>query len=218
MMFHHHLRRQRHCRYRQPLATLLMVFTAASLLPSLLLTPTLSKTLNIESPLIFAEATNVNWQGNPNISPEHKAAHNAPRSQKYWDEHGIERPDYAKTDAEIAADRGQKGGSSGTGIGSLGSIFLVLGILAMASITYASITGDWDTVMNNPVGSFIINCINWLMEIAGFRGHRLGSSSTRATSVGNIESDSDADARRLARLARFDNQSQTNMLDNMKSE
>ena len=66
--------------------------------------------------------------------------------------------------------------------------------------------------------NFIINCINWVMEIAGFRGNRLGSSSTGATRVGNSESKSDADERRLARLARFDNQSQTNMLDSMKSE
>ena len=35
------------------------------------------------------------------------AAHTAPRSQKYWDDHGIERPDYAKTDAEIAQEKGE---------------------------------------------------------------------------------------------------------------
>lgn len=30
----------------------------------------------------------------------------APRSQQYWDKHGIKRPDYAKTDAELAMERG----------------------------------------------------------------------------------------------------------------
>lgn len=35
----------------------------------------------------------------------------APKSQKYWDEHNIKRPDYAKTDAEVRAERGGGRGS-----------------------------------------------------------------------------------------------------------
>lgn len=51
-----------------------------------------------------SNATNVKWtQGEHD---EKNAAHTAPKSQKYWDEHGIERPDYAKTDAEIEKERG----------------------------------------------------------------------------------------------------------------
>lgn len=51
------------------------------------------------------------------------------------------------------------------------------------------------------------------MEFAGAKGHKLGSSSTTSTSkVG-----SDEDAKRLARLARFD-VNPKNMLDDMKSD
>ena len=67
----------------------------------------------------LVEATKVQWQGNDNVSPHHEAAHNAPRSQKYWDEHGIERPEYAMTDAEIIAKRRQQD-SSGDGDGDDG--------------------------------------------------------------------------------------------------
>mmetsp|Transcript_14312 Transcript_14312/g.23669 ORF Transcript_14312/g.23669 Transcript_14312/m.23669 type:complete len:144 (-) Transcript_14312:124-555(-) len=52
----------------------------------------------------------------------------APRSQKYWDENGIKRPDYAKTDAELAADGGESlaGGLSGV------QFFLLIGLAAAA--------------------------------------------------------------------------------------
>ena len=53
------------------------------------------------------ESTDVKWTEGEK-DPKN-AAHTAPKSQKYWDKHGIERPDYAKTDAEIAQERG--GGS-----------------------------------------------------------------------------------------------------------
>eukprot|EP00956_Cyclotella_meneghiniana_P039473 scaffold172462_cov53-Cyclotella_meneghiniana.AAC.2 len=59
-----------------------------------------------------ASATQVSWSGNNNVDPKHKAAHDAPRSQRYWDENNIERPDYAKTDAEIASERRQRGETS----------------------------------------------------------------------------------------------------------
>jgi len=73
----------------------------------------------------------------------------------------------------------------------------------MASIAYARVTGDWDTITKNPAGAFVVNCINSTMEATGNKGN----------------SASDAEQRRLARLARFDNPSlQTNMLDNMKEE
>ena len=170
-----------------------------------------------QSSIIFAAATNVQWTGNDNVSPEHKDAHNAPRSQKYWDEHGIERPDYAKTDAEIAAERRKNGKDTGGGFGFFGIILMVAGITSLVAVAYANITGDWDTILNNPAGVFVADCINWIMEVAGARGHKLGSSSSSrrvSSSVGSVVSDEEA--RRLARLARFDNPK--NMLDNMKSE
>lgn len=152
-----------------------------------------------------ASATQVKWQPNNNIKPENEAAHNAPRSQKYWTENNIKRPDYAKTDAEIAAER--RGGSD-EGSGGLLGLFLKasIGIILLA-IVYARITGDWDSILNNPVGSYISDCINWILELIGMKGNRLGSSTEELTM-------SNAEARRLARLARFDNPK--DMLDDMK--
>jgi len=150
-------------------------------------------------------ATQVKWQPNNNIKPENEAAHNAPRSQKYWNENNIKRPDYAKTDAEVAAERGESGGSGG-----LFGLFLKVSIgIILLAIVYARITGDWDSILNNPVGSYITDCINWVLELIGMKGNRLGSSTEERTMPGT-------EARRLARLARFDNTK--NMLDDMKAD
>jgi hypothetical protein len=65
-------------------------------------------------------ATNVKWTA-ASSDPTDRAA-KAPKSQKYWDEHGIERPDYAKTDAEVAAEQG------------VYPNFFLLVILAMAAL------------------------------------------------------------------------------------
>jgi hypothetical protein len=59
------------------------------------------------------QATNVKWTGNTDKNAP--LASKVPRSQKYWDDNNIERPDYAKTDAEIAAERGEKKGKTTTG-------------------------------------------------------------------------------------------------------
>lgn len=50
------------------------------------------------------QGTEIVWKGTSN---DDDPAKSAPKSQRYWDEHNIERPDYAKTDAEIAAERGE---------------------------------------------------------------------------------------------------------------
>ena len=50
----------------------------------------------------FASPTEIRWI--PGDQSENEAA-KAPRSQKYWDEHNIALPDYAKTDAEVAKER-----------------------------------------------------------------------------------------------------------------
>jgi hypothetical protein len=58
------------------------------------------------------DSTEIKWT--PGHADPNNAAHTAPRSQKYWDKHGIKRPEYAKTDAEIANERGESvGGSAG---------------------------------------------------------------------------------------------------------
>jgi len=175
---------------------------------------------------LIVEATKVQWQGNDNVPPHHEAAHNAPRSQKYWDEHGIERPEYAMTDAEIRAKRRQQndsggGGGSGKGgrLSGLVGVFLIMtASVVLLAIAYAYISGDWDTVLQNPVGSTVADCIRWMMEKAGYSGHRLGSSSSTsiAGAAASSKGVSDEDSRRLARLARFDNPK--NMLDDMKTD
>ncbi|KAL7544944.1 hypothetical protein ACHAWF_008324 [Thalassiosira exigua] len=186
--------------------TLGMPFTAKHLLLSLSLW-----LLRLTATDLFAAAADVRWHGNDNVRPEHEAAHNAPRSQKYWDEHGIERPDYAKTDAEVAAERRRDGGG---GSGWFGMALVASAIIAIAGAIYVKVTGDWDTVLNIPVTSFVVDCAKRIPEVAGMKGHKLGS----ATDTGNNVA-SDEDARRLARLARFDNPNNPkNMLDSMKAD
>jgi hypothetical protein len=48
-----------------------------------------------------ASATNIKFTPGDNSGE----AARAPRSQKYWNEHNIEKPDYAKTDAEVFQER-----------------------------------------------------------------------------------------------------------------
>jgi len=55
--------------------------------------------------IVATEATKIKWTSAS--SGNQDPAKTAPKSQKYWDEHNIERPDYGKTDAEIAAERGE---------------------------------------------------------------------------------------------------------------
>ena len=57
----------------------------------------------------MASATDVKWTSASNDGDNEDPAATAPKSQKYWDEHNIERPDYAKTDAEMLMERGGGG-------------------------------------------------------------------------------------------------------------
>jgi hypothetical protein len=68
------------------------------------------------------QGTNIKWTpgdgtaaaaGNHRRDDHKEDARTAPRSQRYWDEHGIERPDYAKTDAELASERRSQSSASG---------------------------------------------------------------------------------------------------------
>ena len=152
-------------------------------------------------------ATNIKFTQNKDIAPDHIDAHTAPRSQKYWDEHNIKRPDYAKTDAELRAERGDESNGRFLGIFVLVSIFMFL--LAMVTF-YARVTGDWNTILNNPVGSLIYGCIKRIGD--NISGHKLGTNAGRSAVA------TDDEARRNARLARFDNPDPKDMLDSMKSE
>ena len=139
---------------------------------------------------VFVSAQQIKFTSNENIQEKHKEAHYAPRSQKYWDEHNIERPDYAKTDAEIIAERGERIRSSSKllSIGFISAIsFLFFLVYAVATGNIGMITDKW----------------NWLLELIGIKGHRLGTSKERISE-------------KEARLKRFDNPK--NMLDNMKED
>jgi len=170
------------------------------------------------SHVLVVQATKVTWTGNDNVLPEQMAAHNAPRSQKYWDEHGIERPDYAKTDAEIAAERSQRqtGGSDEQIRQSQHRVIVVIAvsIVVILAMVYKLTTEDWDNINR---------CTQSMIKAARGRGsgNTLGSSGSSLTSSSGNCSIEEDEARRLkdwreARLARFDNQ--RNMLDNIKEE
>mmetsp|Transcript_20796 Transcript_20796/g.46419 ORF Transcript_20796/g.46419 Transcript_20796/m.46419 type:complete len:243 (+) Transcript_20796:188-916(+) len=135
-------------------------------------------------PVAAVAATSIKWtpgassvNSNPNDDKPNAAT--APRSQKYWDEHNIERPDYAKTDGEIASERAAafKDGldsTLGTTVGRV-AMTLVLGAVVYGYLIHTGrVIAPWDT------GSF---------RLGG------GRSSSRTSSE---------DARK-ARLARFDN-------------
>lgn len=193
--------RWRHCTITFMLSVIIVVIISSS--PS--------------SHVFVVKATKVTWTGNDNVLPEQKAAHDAPRSQKYWDEHGIERPDYAKTDAEIAAERRRsRTGGSDEQIRQSQHRFIVViavSIVVIFALVCKLKVEDWDN---------IYRFTKSMIKAARGRGsgNTLGSSGSSLTSRGNGSIEDD-EARRLkdwreARLARFDNQ--RNMLDNIKEE
>ena len=140
---------------------------------------------------VVVNAQQIKFTSNENIQEKHKEAHYAPRSQKYWDEHNIERPDYAKTDAEIMAERGERIGSS-----KLLSIAVISAISFLIFLVYAFATDNLEMITNK---------WNWLLEIIGIRGHRLGTCTNKERM-----------SEKEARLKRFDNPK--DMLDNMKAD
>jgi hypothetical protein len=74
-------------------------------------------------------AIEVKWQAVTETAGDpSNPAHTAPRSQRYWDKHGIERPDYAKTDAELAATN-----SDGKTWSLAGIFFLVSSLVGIAA-------------------------------------------------------------------------------------
>lgn len=171
------------------------------------------------SHVLVVQATKVSWTGNDNVLPEQKAAHDAPRSQKYWDEHGIKRPDYAKTDAEIAAERRRRGtgGIDGKNRQSQHRVIVVIAvalIIVILAMAYKLTTEDWDNINR---------CTKSMIKAARGRGsgNTLGSSRSSLTSIKGKNTIDEDETRRLndwreARLARFDNQ--RNVIDNIKEE
>lgn len=123
-------------------------------------------------------ATNVKWTSANEHGTVNDPAKTAPKSQKYWDEHNIERPDYAKTDAEIMAERlGQGGGGGATTI-----IKFVAFLVAAAGL-----------------GCFVI-----LPRIQHGKGQTLsGRPGMLSPLVGSISKSSGGDQATVARQARL---------------
>jgi hypothetical protein len=98
--------------------------------------------------------TNVKWTAGD--SNGHAAA-TAPRSQKYWNDHNIERPDYAKTDAELAMERG--GPSDGSSLVHTSLVTLLMIMMTVGVLGYRYYFDVWPKLPQ------------------GTGGHKLGSSS-----------------------------------------
>jgi len=146
-------------------------------------------------------STKIKWTGNDS-GPE---ASKVPRSQKYWDENNIQRPDYAKTDAELMQERVKKYtvGSS-TNENSADSLNMkdthkgVMGFLGMGT-TFAFYAALCTIIIRMVVGKSVLPS-----GLVG-GGSKLGSSSTAISElwVGK-GSQSPEEKARLARLAKFD--------------
>jgi hypothetical protein len=140
----------------------------------------------------YSSATSIKWtpaddsnggsggDGKPNAAT-------APKSQRYWDEHGIERPDYAKTDAEVARERAAKysGRFKSASETTIRNVFLaVTMIVAPALVFYVYLVRTGRIVAFWDKGSF-----------------RLGGS---ASSTAPFSTAASREETRNARLARFD--------------
>jgi hypothetical protein len=125
----------------------------------------------------FASGMDIKWTPNQDGGT---ATNSAPKSQKYWDEHNIERPDYAKTDQEMAMEGGGTNGSS------LFKILLIVGV--GAAVAYFVV---WPSIQHGGAGG----------------GHTLGSSSQQQRSnnlFGAGSTTNSEEAARQARLSRFE--------------
>ena len=121
-----------------------------------------------------------------------------PRSQKYWDENNIERPDYAKTDAELLKERMMKGGAgagAGVGAGADGSKSDSMGIRKMV-VMVLFFVGVWYAMFRVGMGG---------------AGNKLGSSNSKKEPFSFVRPArlgaglSLEEKARLARLERFGN-------------
>ena len=162
------------------------------LIVNLLLSITCFQFINIHNNS-FIQSTEVKWTGNDN--PNAPEAAKVPRSQKYWDEHNIERPDYAKTDAELAQES-LGGGKSSKFSKSSNVLRLIIGALFVGSWIgiYQFGMGKKGTKLGSNIGSNISssqgnNLLNYAMKMRNQDDHH----------------ETMEDKARKARLARFDN-------------
>jgi hypothetical protein len=137
-------------------------------------------------------ATEVKWQaaGDPS---QKNSAHTAPRSQNYWDKHGIARPDYAKTDAEIALES-DANSWSWAGIFFLVSsvVGIVAGLLVRQAGQPLQSSGTRLGSAQQQLHSTSEKMLNWIL---GY------SQGTNGDAIGLDEKAKQA---RLARLAHFE--------------
>jgi hypothetical protein len=163
--------------------------------------------------------TDITWHANVEDAGTNDPAKTAPKSQRYWDENNIEKPDYAYTDAEYRAMKnvGNVSVISGGFVGPAVVVCFVLGMVAGLYVLYtarstggggpAGIGGpSWQTSSqrlgsgdpseiggsdgSNPIDAFL----RWLR------------SAMNPPPFDNRSSGSDMDAQeqaRQARLARF---------------
>lgn len=147
------------------------------------------------------EAVDVKWTpatsgGEKGTKTNKETAATAPRSQRYWDEHGIERPDYAKTDLELLRDR-----SAGSSLSVVAWTFLLSLVVFVVVVMFRSLRHRWS---GNRLGS----------------GEADGSGRmfmSRGRFAGHFPSPS-ADETRAARLARFERSISTTDINNNISE
>lgn len=154
--------------------------------------------------------TQVKWTSAMNdvggANKQHHPAKTAPKSQRYWDEHNIPRPDYAKTDAEIAAERRGKWGKQQFVWRAGATIFV--------------------SILLVQIGAYAL--VQWRGGVGA--GKRLGASSPGTSGSGVVShlfhhgsSTNPEEEARKARLARFEQQQQraggsTNDHNNGKKE
>jgi len=149
-------------------------------------------TIHRNQPLIHRVAAEerVTWTPNRDVDPNNRA-HTAPRSQKYWDEHGIERPEYAKNDYEVDAERRAREGDGDSVF--IQNLFLSFLLAAVPWIGYTAFMNRADLT-------------RMLCNITGKRGggHRLGDFRPLGQPASSGSSSRVSDEARSARLARFD--------------
>ena len=125
----------------------------------------------------LAEGTEIKWQGNHDDT-DHDPAKTAPRSQKYWDEHNIQRPDYGKTDAEAWAERQNEQSSSWWMHPFVGFVIVSFVVGMMAGLVF-------------------------LQQMRSIKGERLGGGSGSVIKPWSLDDQALEDKIRLARLERF---------------
>ena len=96
-------------------------------------------------------ATDIKWtaasDGRSDNSGGKETAATAPRSKRYWIENNIEVPDYAKTDAELALERGE---TATSGLAVLLKTLAIVGVLGY--IGYAVVLPRYQHGRGNRLG------------------------------------------------------------------